>query len=105
VPSGTRVTLSLANGVAMDRDQPGDPWSGTTVEDVRVNGTAALGALVGILTDRNHQGDHALGGAAAGAVAGPALAAGTADPVLRIPAGQPITFSLSRPGAGDPALT
>jgi len=161
VPSGTRITLSLANAVATDRDQPGDPWTGTTAEEVRVNGTvvwpagtpvsgvvaqstaagrlssgqgglgirlttvgrngvdagiylvvgdargkrdakfiggtAALGALVGILSDRNHQGDHALGGAAAGAVAGTALAAGTADPVIRIPAGQPITFSLSAP--------
>ena len=60
-----------------------------------IGGTAALGALVGVLTDKNHQGDHALGGAAAGAVAGTALAAGTADTVIRIPASHTVTFSLT----------
>lgn len=60
-----------------------------------IGGTAALGALVGLLTDKNHQGDHALGGAAAGAVAGTALAAATADTVIRIPTAQLITFSLT----------
>ena len=62
-----------------------------------IGGTAALGALVGVLTDKNHQGDHALGGAAAGAVAGTALAAATADTVIRIPAAHPVTFSLTAP--------
>lgn len=62
-----------------------------------IGGTAALGALVGVLTDKNHQGDHALGGAAAGALAGTALAAGTADTVIRIPASQTVTFSLTAP--------
>ncbi|MBK8727598.1 MAG: hypothetical protein IPL96_16545 [Holophagaceae bacterium] len=60
-----------------------------------IGGTAALGALVGLLTDKNNQGDHALGGAAAGAVAGTALAAATADTVIRIPASLPVTFSLT----------
>lgn len=60
-----------------------------------IGGTAAVGALVGILTSRGHQADHALGGAAVGAAAGTGLAAGTADTVIRIPAGQPVTFSLS----------
>jgi hypothetical protein len=62
-----------------------------------IGGTAALGALVGVLTDKNHQGDHALGGAAAGAVAGTALAAGSADTVIRIPANHTVTFSLTAP--------
>jgi len=161
VPSGTRITVKMGAELATDRDQPGDPWSGTLSEDVLVGntvvwpsgtnvsgvvvqstpagrlssgngglgirlttvgrngvdagtymvvgdtrgkrdakfigGTAALGALVGVLTDKNHQGDHALGGAAAGAVAGTALAAGTADTVIRIPAYHTVTFSLTAP--------
>lgn len=159
VPSGTRIVVRMGAELATDRDQPGDPWSGTLSEDVVVGnavawaagttvsgvvaqstpagrlssgkgglgirlttvgrngvdagtfmvvgdtmgkrdakfigGTAALGALVGVLTDKNHQGDHALGGAAAGALAGTALAAGTADTVIRIPASHVVTFSLT----------
>jgi len=159
VPSGTRITVRLGAELATDRDQPGDPWSGTLAEDVLVGntvawpagttvsgvvaqstpagrlasgrgglgirlttvgrngvdagtymvvgdtlgkrdakfigGTSALGALVGVLTDKNHQGDHALGGAAAGALAGTALAAGTADTVIRLPAAHVVTFSLT----------
>jgi hypothetical protein len=161
VPSGTRVTVRMGAELATDRDQAGDPWSGTLSEDVMVGnavawaagtmvsgvvaqstpagrlssgngglgirlttvghngvdagtymvvgdtrgkrdakfigGTAALGALVGVLTDKNHRGDHALGGAAAGALAGTALAAGTADTVIRIPSSQLVTFSLTVP--------
>jgi len=161
VPSGTRITVRMGAELATDRDQAGDPWSGTLAEDVLVGstvvwpagtnvsgvvaqstpagrlssgngglgirlttvghngvdagtymvvgdtrgkrdakfigGTAALGALVGVLTDKNHQGDHALGGAAAGALAGTALAAGTADTVIRIPSSQLVTFSLTAP--------
>ena len=161
VPSGTRITVRMGAELATDKDQPGDPWTGTLAEDVVVGntvawsagtavsgvvaqstpagrlssgngglgirlttvgrngvdagtymvvgdtrgkrdakfigGTAALGALVGLLTDKNHQGDHALGGAAAGAVAGTALAAGTADTVIRIPAAHSVTFSLTTP--------
>ena len=62
-----------------------------------IGGTAALGALVGMLTDRKNQGDHALGGAAIGAAAGTALAAGTADTIIRIPADQPMAFTLTAP--------
>jgi hypothetical protein len=161
VPSGTRISVKLGGEVATDRDQAGDPWSGTLAEDVLVGntvawaagtnvsgvvaqstpagrlssgngglglrlssvgrngvnagtymvigdtrgkrdakfigGTAAMGALVGLLTDRDHQGDHALGGAAAGAVAGTALAASTADTVIRIPAYHTVVFSLTTP--------
>ncbi|WP_306601055.1 hypothetical protein [Geothrix sp. 21YS21S-2] len=161
VPAGARLTVTVGAELTTDRNQPGDPWSGTLAEAVQVGntvvwpsgtavsgvvaqslpagrlssgtgglgirlttvgndvvdagtymvvgdsrgkrdakfigGTAALGALVGLLTDKNHQGDHALGGAAAGAVAGTALAAGTAETVIRIPAHQTVTFSLSSP--------
>ncbi len=62
-----------------------------------IGGGAALGALVGILTDKHNKGDHALGGAAIGAAAGTAVAAGTADTVIRIPAGKAVTFTLSAP--------
>ena len=60
-----------------------------------IGGGAALGALIGILADNRHKNDHALGGAALGAAAGTAVAAGTADTVIRIPAGKPISFSLT----------
>ena len=62
-----------------------------------IGGAAAIGALVGILSDKNHKGDHALGGAALGAAAGTAVAAGTADTVIRIPSGKPVTFTLAAP--------
>ena len=58
-------------------------------------GGAALGALVGILSASRNKNDHALGGAALGAAAGTALAAGTADTVVRIPGAKPVTFSLT----------
>ncbi|WLT30615.1 hypothetical protein [Geothrix sp. PMB-07] len=62
-----------------------------------IGGGAALGALIGILSDKNHKNDHALGGAALGAAAGTALAAGTADTVIRIPNTKPVSFSLTTP--------
>jgi len=62
-----------------------------------IGGGAALGALIGILTDKQNQGDHALGGAAIGAAAGTAAAAATADTVVRIKASTPVIFTLSAP--------
>jgi hypothetical protein len=62
-----------------------------------IGGGAAIGALIGILSDRKNKGDHALGGAALGAAAGTALAAGTAETSVRIPAAKPISFSLVAP--------
>lgn len=62
-----------------------------------IGGAAALGALVGILTDKHNKNDHALGGAAIGAAAGTAVAAGTADTVIRMPAEKAVTFTLSAP--------
>lgn len=62
-----------------------------------IGGGAALGALVGLLSDREHQGDHALGGAVIGAAAGTAAAAASADTAIRIPTTSPIGFSLKAP--------
>jgi hypothetical protein len=62
-----------------------------------IGGGAAIGALIGILSDSKHKNDHALGGAALGAAAGTAVAAGTADTVIRIPSGKPVSFSLTTP--------
>ena len=62
-----------------------------------IGGAAALGALVGVLTDKKNQGDHALGGAAIGAAAGTAAAAATADTVIRISAEKPVSFALAAP--------
>lgn len=62
-----------------------------------IGGGAALGALAGLLSDNKHQGDHALGGAAIGAAAGTALAAGTANTVIKIEAANPVAFKLAAP--------
>lgn len=62
-----------------------------------IGGGAALGALVGILSDKNNKNDHALGGAAIGAAAGTAVAAGTADTIIKIDAGAPLSFHLAAP--------
>jgi len=62
-----------------------------------IGGAAALGALVGILSDKNNKNDHALGGAAIGAAAGTAVAAATADTVIRISPEKPVSFTLYAP--------
>ena len=62
-----------------------------------IGGGAALGALVGILSNQSNQGDHALGGAAIGAAAGTAAAAASADTVIKIPMEKAITFTLAAP--------
>lgn len=62
-----------------------------------IGGAAALGALVGILSDKKNKGDHALGGAAVGAAAGTAVAAATADTVIKMPSDKPVAFVLSAP--------
>lgn len=60
-----------------------------------IGGGAAIGALIGILSDDKNKGDHALGGAAAGAAAGTAAAAASAETVIKIPVAQAITFNLA----------
>jgi hypothetical protein len=56
--------------------------------------TTALGALAGVLSDKKNKGDHALGGALAGAAVGTAIAAGSATTVIKIPSSTAITFQL-----------
>lgn len=161
VPSGTPIEVRLDHDLGTDKQQAGDPWTGTLASDVMVGGSmawragtpvhgvvsqsaplgrlangkgglairltevgsndvdadthlvvgdkrgernakiigggAALGALIGVLTDKHNQGDHALGGAAIGAAAGTATAAATADTVVRIKAATPVIFTLSSP--------
>lgn len=62
-----------------------------------IGGAAALGALIGVLSDKKNKGDHALGGAAIGAAAGTAAAAATAKTTILIPADAAIAFSLAAP--------
>jgi hypothetical protein len=62
-----------------------------------IGGAAALGALIGVLSDRKNKEDHALGGAAIGAAAGTAAAAATAKTTIVIPADKTISFSLAAP--------
>ncbi|MBK8727257.1 MAG: hypothetical protein IPL96_14790 [Holophagaceae bacterium] len=62
-----------------------------------IGGAAALGALIGVLSDKRNKDDHALGGAAIGAAAGTAAAAATAKTTILIPADKAITFSLAAP--------
>ncbi|HET6329946.1 MAG TPA: hypothetical protein VFF76_04085 [Holophagaceae bacterium] len=161
VPADTAFSVMLSEGLATDKQQAGDGWSGTLAQPVVVNGStvwsagtpvkgvvtqsvpagrlssgkgvlaikvtaigdngvdsdthavtgspkgerdakyigggAALGALVGILSDKNNKNDHALGGAAIGAAAGTAVAAGTADTVIKISAAAPLSFHLAAP--------
>ncbi|MDR1840543.1 MAG: hypothetical protein LBQ86_01285 [Holophagales bacterium] len=59
-----------------------------------IGGTAALGALAGILADKNNKQDHALGGAAIGAAVGTAIAAGTSKTTIKIPSATPIEFAM-----------
>jgi hypothetical protein len=93
---GIRVTAVERNEVKTDTYRVAGAARGARDAKI-IGGTAAVGALVGILTSRGHQADHALGGAAVGAAAGTGIAAGTADTVIRIPAGRPVVFSLSTP--------
>ena len=92
------IKLTEVGGVGIDSD------THVIVAEARgqrnakiIGGGAALGALIGILSDKSNKNDHALGGAAIGAAAGTAVAAGTADTVIRIPATKPLTFSLTSP--------
>lgn len=62
-----------------------------------IGGGAALGALIGVLSDKKNKQDHALGGAAIGAAAGTAVAAATAGTEIKIAADKPVPFSLVQP--------
>lgn len=92
------IRLTEVAGVGIDTDTHVVVASARGERNAKyIGGGAALGALIGILSDKKNQGDHALGGAALGAAAGTAVAAGTADTVIRIPAAKPVAFSLTAP--------
>ncbi|WP_291270772.1 hypothetical protein [Geothrix sp.] len=92
------IRLTEIAGVGIDTDTHVVVASARGERNAKfIGGGAALGALVGLLSDKKNQGDHALGGAAIGAAAGTAVAAGTADTIVRIPASKPVAFSLTAP--------
>jgi uncharacterized protein YpmB len=92
------IKVTEVGGVGLDTDSHVMVGEARGARNAKmIGGGAALGALIGILSDRSNKNDHALGGAAIGAAAGTALAAGTADTVIRIPATPPLTFSLTAP--------
>jgi hypothetical protein len=62
-----------------------------------IGGAAALGALIGVLSDKKNKDDHALGGAAIGAAAGTAAAAATAKTTIVISADKAVAFTLAAP--------
>lgn len=92
------IKVTEVGGVGVDTDSHVMVGEARGTRNAKIiGGGAALGALIGILSDHNHKNDHALGGAAIGAAAGTALAAGTADTVIRIPATAPLAFALTTP--------
>jgi hypothetical protein len=92
------IRLTEIAGVGIDTDTHVVVASAKGERNAKyIGGGAALGALIGILADGKHKNDHALGGAALGAAAGTAVAAGTAETIIRIPSGKPVSFSLTTP--------
>lgn len=104
VPAGRLASGNGGLGIKLTTVGGADVTTGTylVVGDKRgernakiIGGAAALGALVGVLSDKKNKGDHALGGAAIGAAAGTAAAAATADTIIKMPAAKPIAFELA----------
>ncbi|HEX9081120.1 MAG TPA: hypothetical protein VF768_02515 [Holophagaceae bacterium] len=92
------IKVTEVGGVGLDTDTHVMVGEARGTRNAKIiGGGAALGALIGILSDRNNKNDHALGGAAIGAAAGTAVAAGTADTIIRIPAASPLAFTLTAP--------
>jgi hypothetical protein len=87
------IKLNEVGGSAIDGGIYAITGDSKGARNAKVIGTtAALGALAGILSDKNNRRDHALAGAAAGAAAGTALAAGSATTVITMQG--TVTFSL-----------
>lgn len=104
VPAGRLASGKGALGLKLTEVGDYDVEGGTYVVsgDARgernakiIGGGAAVGALIGLLSDSKNKQDHALGGAALGAAAGTVAAAATAKTVITIPADKPVTFTLA----------
>lgn len=95
---GLGIRLTDVGDISVDTDTHLVVGSATGERNAKmIGGGAALGALIGILSDHKNKNDHALGGAALGAAVGTAAAAGTANTVIRIKAESPVTFTLKTP--------
>jgi len=89
------IRLTAINGVDIDGGIYVVQGNAKGARNAKVIGTTtALGALVGILSDKKNQTDHALGGAAIGAAVGTAVAAGTASTVIKMPVATPVEFAV-----------
>jgi len=89
------IRLTEINGVAIDGGIFAVQGDSKGSRNAKVIGTTtALGALVGILSNKKNQGDHALGGAAIGAAVGTAVAGATGSTVIKMPVGNAVQFSV-----------
>jgi len=89
------IRLTEINGVAIDGGIYAVQGDSKGSRNAKVIGTTtALGALVGILSNKKNQGDHALGGAAIGAAVGTAVAGATGSTVIKMPVGNAVQFSV-----------
>jgi len=89
------IRLTEINGVAIDGGIYAVQGDAKGTRNAKVIGTTtALGALVGILSNKKNQADHALGGAAIGAAVGTAVAGATGSTVIRMPVGNAVQFSV-----------
>jgi len=89
------IKLTEINGVGVDGGIYAVQGDSKGSRNAKVIGTTtALGALVGVLSNKKNQADHALGGAAIGAALGTAVAGATGSTVIKMPVGNPILFSV-----------
>ena len=115
LPERTHLKIILSRSLSTDHDQTGDPWAGVLAAEVRRKGMVAWpkGTPVQGIILQSAPGDllhgggglelriRSVGGADLEAgtfvLEGRSLSAGTADQVVRIPAGQALAFALSAP--------
>ena len=89
------IKLTGINGADIDGGIYAVQGDSKGARNAKVIGTTtALGALVGLLSDKKNQGDHALGGAAIGAAVGTAVAGATGSTVIKMPVANPVQFTV-----------